>query len=174
MGDAIKYLYQNFILRDVLSFVTPGAIIVIPATYMLYPDIFDRYIPWPFYVPLFGLFFTVGFATQCFGEFVGFVRIHLLAKSSLSQRLSLFGLKWDEKQNTEYKNVWWKDAYSQLNKFYETTRGETGHNERERLQHERIIVLRQMCSNNFLAIFVSSIFVFIPSTLAKLSVAVIV
>ena len=32
IGSAIKYLYSQFILRDVLSFVTPGAIVVWIAT----------------------------------------------------------------------------------------------------------------------------------------------
>ena len=37
MGDAIKYLYSQFILRDVLSFVTPGAIVVLTAFSLFLP-----------------------------------------------------------------------------------------------------------------------------------------
>ena len=76
-GDAIKYLYGKFILRDVFSFITPGAIIVLSGILLFNNNLNELHtidIPWPLYIPIFGIFFLVGFATQCFGELVGVIR----------------------------------------------------------------------------------------------------
>ncbi len=73
MGDAIKYLYSQFILRDVLSFITPGAIVVFVATYLFYFELIDHPIHWLLFIPLFGVCYIVGFALHCFKEFCKFL-----------------------------------------------------------------------------------------------------
>ena len=78
IGNTIKYLYEKFILRDLLSFITPGAIIILIAFLLFLPepslsqrlDTVLKYsgdMHWLLYIPLFGLFYIVGFAVQCFG-----------------------------------------------------------------------------------------------------------
>ena len=80
-GNVIKDLYEKFILRDILSFVTPGAIVVLTAfvLFIQEPTLRDnlekffeysRSMHWLLYIPLFGVFYTVGFAIQCFGEII--------------------------------------------------------------------------------------------------------
>ncbi len=117
IGSAIKYLYQQFILRDLLSFITPGAIVVLTAFVLFLPgscltqrlDTLFNYstsMHWLLYIPLFGLFFIVGFAVQCFGEIIGFIRIHRIAKSCCNQRRRIFKCNWDNESN-----IWWKQAH---------------------------------------------------------------
>ena len=158
-GNVIKDLYEKFILRDILSFVTPGAIIIVTATHLLFPEMFSRHIPWPFYIPLFGLFFMVGFAVQCFGEIIGFIR-HGLVKSCWGQRLKIFKCKnWSDESN-----IWWIDAHERWIDFHKAKckveRAEQGRHEVEWAAqgHERWVVLKQMCSNGFWAIVIAGAF----------------
>ncbi len=167
-GDAIKYLYTQFILRDVLSFITPGAIVVLTATHLFFPRVFSLYIPWPFYVLLFGAFYIVGFAIQCFGEFIGFVRIHLLAIGCFKQRFKIFCCNWDNEST-----IWWRDAHEDMVSFSEITSDK----EWAQLQQERLVVLKQMCANAFLAIAIAGIFLglsFCEWTWVKVCIGIIV
>jgi len=168
-GDAIKYLYEKFILRDVLSFVTPGALIVATALFVFYREIFCLYIPWPFYIPLFGLFFMVGFAVQCLGEILGLIRIDLTAKGCCHQRFKIFGCKWAEDKSI----IWWKEAHIDVVNLAEATQDK----EWAQQQNERLVVLKQMCANGFLAIVIAGVLLAIShcqSMPAKVAVASIV
>ena len=152
-GDAINNLYRQFLLRDVLSFVTPGAIVVLSVLLLYMPPesrlsslfAYSLSFHWLLYIPLFGLFFMVGFAVQCFGEIIGLIRIHLDAKGCYRQRFKIFLCKkWDDKSN-----MWWKKAYEEVFAFYGTI--EKNENERALIQRERLVVLKQMCANGFVA-----------------------
>ena len=160
-GDAIKYLYEKFILRDMLSFVVPGAIVVFTAFILVWPWTileeqfgnlfkFTSSIPWLLYIPLFGLFYMVGFSLQCFGEIIGLIRVHRNAKGSCRQRRKIFHCDWDEESN-----IWWIKAHKEVVSFYKSTQRkdeqEKDQHEWARLQHERLVVLKQMCANGFLA-----------------------
>jgi hypothetical protein len=150
IGSAIKYLYEKFILRDVLSFVTPGAIIVVTAFYLLFPNMSSFHIPWPFYVPLFGLFFVLGFAVQCFGEMFGFLHFYRDIRSSRSDRCKVWGLKWHELPN----RLNMQEKMKELLEFWRATERD----EEARQGRERLVVFKQMCVNNFLAFIISGIF----------------
>jgi hypothetical protein len=159
-GDAVKYLYEKFILRDVLSFITPGAIIVVTATYLLFPEMFSYHIPWPLYIPLFGFFYMVGFATQCLGEMFGLIRFSPYTEKSWRKRWSMFLCSWDKNYETPTKsNIWWWTAYKHWDKFLDAVKEDTGHNERERQVRERLVIFKQMCANSFLAGVISVIFI---------------
>ena len=157
-GDAIKYLYEKFILRDVLSFVTPGAIVVLTAVYLLRPDLLTSTIQWPLYIPLFGLFFLVGFAVQCFGEMIGIVHFWPYHRSCWHQRRHIFGSRWYERSN-----VWWKKAHEEMVAFYEDTECDKERAKKEwaRQNHERLVVLKQMCANGLLASVIAGTFVLV-------------
>ncbi len=172
MGQAIKYLYSQFILRDVLSFITPGAIVVLTAFLLFLPEpclwqrldkLFDysRSVHWLLYVPFFGVFYMVGFAVQCFGELAGLVRIHRIAGSTLTQRLQIFLKRnWGNDQNiwVSDQNIWWIAAHRQRVQFYEYTNENARRDEREwaRQQDERLVVLKQMCANGALAVVIAA------------------
>jgi hypothetical protein len=150
-GDALKYLYEKFILRDVLSFVTPGAIIVLTSLFLFYPNLLSRNIPWPFYIPLFGVLFLIGFATQCFGEFVGLIYFSPPDKFPWPwhQRLKILSTRWTEGKD----EVWWINYYRWRTQFLDAAKG----SEREEQNRERQIVLKQMCANGLLASVIAAV-----------------
>ncbi len=169
MGDAIKYIYNTFLLRDLLSFITPGAIIVFSALLLYMPEGarlnsllgYSLSFHWLLYIPLFGVFYMAGFAIQCLGEIVGFVRVHRLAKSSWCQRFKVFGRNWAGKCDKKSKSneydlpsfIWWVKAHVERVAFYEYTALPL--KERARQRDERLVVLKQMCGNGFIALFIA-------------------
>ena len=78
-ADAIKYFYQQFILRDFLAYVTPGALVIACVLFVKTGN-FDTWlktlgkIPLLAYLVLFGLSFAIGFALQNIGEKIGVVK----------------------------------------------------------------------------------------------------
>ena len=129
IGDGIQYLYSKFIMRDLISFVTPGAIIV-GSSLLLHWELnwlleLFKSIPFIFYIPIFGILYMVGFAVQCLGAEI----LHIIK----------FGNKTEE----EY--------YMFLVKSKEFD------SEKNMSQHERFVVLKQMCGNGALAIFIASV-----------------
>ena len=156
IGDAIKYLYDNFLLRDVLSFVTPGAVVTAAAVFVVAPEVFDRHLPWPLFIPLFGVFFVVGYALQSLGVLFGLLRINRHVDrnargwAGLCLRFRFFRPGWDNE-----RNVWWKRAYFEVQAFNAAT--ERPELAWARQQVERVVVLRQMCGNGSLATLVAGI-----------------
>lgn len=73
--EAIKYFYQQFILRDVVAYVAPGTILMVCLVdvYLggLEPTLnLIKWIPSIAYVPIYGLLFTAGLGIQNFGEMI--------------------------------------------------------------------------------------------------------
>ena len=80
--EAIKYLYQQFILRDVVAYVAPGTFLAACLLRVhfrgLEPAIlFIERIPKIAYVPIYGLLFTMGLGIQNFGELIGLLKDHV-------------------------------------------------------------------------------------------------
>jgi|SoiMetStandDraft_5_1073268.scaffolds.fasta_scaffold136374_1 hypothetical protein len=78
--EAIKYLYQQFILRDVVAYVAPGTLLIgcvlwvvlgTRDTAALIPNI-----PAIAYLPIYGLVFITGLALENLGEMIGVLRFH--------------------------------------------------------------------------------------------------
>jgi hypothetical protein len=152
-GDVINNLYSKFILRDVLSFITPGAIVVISATYLINPNVFENhYIPWPFYIPLFGAFYFVGYAGQCFGELIGFIRFFRSDEGCFRQRLNLFSRRWRERdllKNEREKTIDFQCITEKLEWAS---------------QHlERVVIHKQMAANSVIAVIIAGIFLGVSS-----------
>ncbi len=172
-GDAIKYLYDKFILRDVLSFVTPGAIVVLTAFVLLKePSLYEfvrysRELHWLLYIPLFGIFFLVGFAVQCLGEMFGFVRFSPYYEKSWGKRWSIFLCGYDKNYEApEQSNMWWWQAHKEWDKFFYAIRP-TKYNEGIQQGHERLVVFKQMCANSFVAITIASILIVVETFLPE-------
>lgn len=73
--EAIKYFYQQFILRDVVAYVAPGTILAACLVSVLFDGLepavnFFKGIPAIAYVPIYGLLFTTGLGIQNFGEMI--------------------------------------------------------------------------------------------------------
>ncbi len=163
-GNAIKYLYSQFILRDVLSFITPGALVVLTAFLLLLPcssltqrldTLFDysTSIHWLLYIPLFGIFYLIGYAVQCLQCLFGCVRLHFTDKSCFSQRRSVFKCDWQDK--TDYMKKTREETTDFLNITVKVGWA--------RQYRERSVVLKQMSANGFGAIILASIFLLVDS-----------
>ena len=162
-GNAIKYLYSQFILRDVLSSITPGAVVVLTAFLILLPEPtpkdsleklfeYSRDMHWLLYIPIFGVFYVVGFAIECLGRILGLIRIHPFDKSHWWERLMVFCPKLD-KYNKIFEG-WKKHQEEELD--VEKAIKEEGKDWAQPTR-ERLIVLKQMCSNGFLAISIAGV-----------------
>ena len=186
-GYAIKYLYEKFILRDVLSFVTPGALVVLAASLLFLSGSlpqqletllrYSRETHWLLYILLFGAFYLVGFAVQCLGEITGLIQFTPYAEKSWHKRRSMFCCSWDKNYDKpQESNIWWWKEHEELKKFWEATREETKYNENAQQGRERLVVLKQMCANGFLAIIIAAILLaisYIPLLWVKLVLLII-
>jgi hypothetical protein len=143
MQNFFNNLYDKFILRDLLSFVVPGGILSISVLSIWFQptDIIKTLEPihWIFYFLIIGLLFIIGFFIQCVG-------------------LYAIPITWTHLELKLYK-IWnqelLKKRYIKRQRFFKIS------NESEKRQLERIVVLKQLCSNNFLSILPSSIILFI-------------
>ena len=134
LSKIIDNLYKNFFMRDLLSFFTPGVILV----YTILLSHYDwclihcmmeiQKISFFFYIPLFFIIYVIGFAIQCWGaEITHTLKFH------------------------RYKTHF--DFLASQNKFqkglYEYPYAEA--------ERERFVVLKQMCGNNAWAVFFAAI-----------------
>ena len=161
-GDAIKYLYEKFILRDMLSFVTPGAIVVLTAFLIFLPEPslrtlfqYSRSMYGLLYIPLFGLFYITGFAIECLGRILGFMQIHRLDRSHLWERVRVFRCGWEDKHDKIWNN--WKKAQEEQVKLSHTIKQHES--DWAQLMQERLIVLKQMSVSGAIAIFIAGVFI---------------
>jgi hypothetical protein len=78
--EAIKYLYQQFILRDVVAYVAPGAILAGCVLCVLFgTDKAGRIIlgiPAIVYLPVYGIVFITGLGLENLGEMLRVLRFH--------------------------------------------------------------------------------------------------
>jgi hypothetical protein len=161
MGDTIKYLYNQFIIRDMLSYVTPGAILIWTTIDLFFSDLADRNLAWPYYIVMFGVFYATGFALESLNELVG-TRIRREYRSSLRQRINiLFTSTWeirrtsDGKIDEDYDETvfWWTEGFKRDYKFFDKTK-----KDKEAQQgRERIVVIKVMSGNILVAIICSAI-----------------
>jgi len=136
IGDSIKYFYEKFILRDLLAFVTPGAIVVM-SVLLLHCDIyvikeFFNDLKFVLYIPIYGVLFVVGFAVQC----LGFEIIPWLFKF----------------HNCEDDKEYYSERLIKIRRLNKDDEDKV-----VKQQHERFVILKLMCANNALAIFIGGI-----------------
>ena len=142
ISDGIQYLYSKFIMRDLLSFVTHGAIVV-GSLLLLHWELswildFLKSIPFVLYIPIFGILYMVGFAVQCLGaEIIHVIKFH--------------------RSKTD------KEHFMLLAKLQTIDR------EKAMSTHERFVVLKQMCGNGAFAIFIAGVLLAIKLWISYLS-----
>jgi len=116
LTEAIKYLYQQFILRDVVAYVAPGTIL---AACLLGGRLggleatigFIKGIPAIAYVPIYGLLFTAGLGIENFGEMIKLLRASMRAneKEHLDQlqrfHRAVLSKRVSEQMVDEYREV---------------------------------------------------------------------
>jgi hypothetical protein len=167
LGSAIKYLYNQFILRDVLSSITPGAVVVLTAFLILLPEPtlkdsleklfeYSSNMHWLLYIPLFGVFYIAGFAIECLGRIFGLIEIHRLDKSHFLERLRVFCPSWEDRDDTlKLRENWRKHQEEEAD--VENALKQMGI-EAEQLTRERLIVLKQMCAAGSLTVVIAGVF----------------
>ena len=143
----VSGLYEAFILRDLMSYVLPGAIVLL-SVLLLWRDagqikVFFIDLHWWFLVPLLALTFVVGFALHCFGELVGLIKLSLIGKCpKWGERFAIFCCC-----QSKHNIAWLEEVYEQwieyLHKTDETSWGTT--------HLERLVSMKIMCGNVFLA-----------------------
>jgi hypothetical protein len=138
MKDFLNNLYDKFVLRDLLSFITPGFIFIFAMLLYWHPlsTIIEQTgkIHWIIYIPIFGCFYLVGFALHC----IGLLLIPFLGTDSCNRGYRI-----------------WKD-FSIIKEYKNTIDFQNKANDSAIKQMERIIVFKQMCGNNALSILIAS------------------
>jgi hypothetical protein len=80
IAEAVKYFYEKWLLRDVLSFVTPGALVVsaIALQYFSSDELLTILAGLPLlaYVPIFGALYIIGFGLQNLGYTIRALKWH--------------------------------------------------------------------------------------------------
>ena len=167
LGDAIDNIYEKFLLRDVLSFFTPGAVVVTSVLLIwISPSQLLDYLKnfhWLLYIPIFGFVFMVGFAVQSLGakfppmcfRLPPLIRLHWhlhgrnsCQYNSLKDFYTNHRLPFQRKVD-EIPNDWVQRKVDEIPNDWERKRLEK--------MHERLAVFKQMCGNGAFAISIASI-----------------
>jgi hypothetical protein len=141
---AIRYFYEQWILRDVLGYVTPGAILLVVVMGQLigWESLMKllRGLPALAFLPIFGLLFIAGFAMQNVGERLGLLRWH------------------DRSSDEQHLKTLYQFHYQNITLENDPRSGAGGWTERTR---ERISVKKNMSGTALIALILSSIFTLI-------------
>ncbi len=185
LSDTIKGFYSDFILRDLLSFVTPGAIVILSSVFVLvnldittiqgqiHGVMILANIPIVFWILLFGLFYLTGFGLQCFSN-----RISLMSKGRIDflfpplkynnrfrhqSKISKITKCDGKDQSQSYCEYFCLEEKCRNAKYYYCMRLPflSHSSDIERKTHERFIVLMQSSGNCAVAFFLSLLMSFL-------------
>jgi hypothetical protein len=135
----VSGFYSNFVLRDLLSFVTPGAILlgsilflILPLNYLIR---FFNNLNLILYIFLFGLCYIIGFSLMMMGEFLG------------------------QYLNGRYLTYYKESSESQQKRTLEFYENLTNQNIKDRVSkiRERYVIFMQSCGNCCMALSFSII-----------------
>src|SRR5882672_2781642 len=159
IADAIKYLYQEFILRDVVAYVTPGAILAASVVCVLLGDDkavkFALGIPKAAYLPIYGALFITGLGLENLGEMFGVLRFH-------NRRVR--APKRHEDQNRPSDEEHFR-VLQELHRTAsaQTLTGEDGYGSKLERTRERITVKKYAAGNIAIALLVSMVLVLVTN-----------
>ena len=156
MSEFFNNLYEKFLLRDMLSFITPGAILTASVLLLwLSPSQIlanAAKIHWILHILIFGFLYIVGFAVQCLG-----------AESPRVFRLPpLIRFHRDLTDNRFYNDDNLRDIYERNLSFQDRP-------DLSKRQNERLVILHQMCGNGFLAALIAAVLLTIKHFLSASS-----
>lgn len=183
LSDTIKSFYSDFILRDLLSFVTPGAIVVGALMFILsncwlrswygHPDflLLINLIPIFGWILVFGFFYIVGIGLQYVRECIPSLKFPPLIYRS-KYRDSNLKINPDEKngskpvdENNQFKREFGCDELFRNSKYYAEFRlpfmEKTRSFEEERKTEERYVIIMQASGNSGIAFFIATFFVLV-------------
>jgi hypothetical protein len=158
IAEAIKYLYQQFVLRDVVAYVAPGTILVASVLWVLFGAenavILVRDLPAVAYLPLYGIVFVTGLGLENLGEMLGVLRFHNRRKDFNKRRNAR-----RRREDTDHFRV--------LQEFHRAT-STSGEKEKDdgygvwlERTRERITIKKYASGNIAIAILVSMILLFL-------------
>ncbi len=133
VNDAVKSLYQKFMLRDIFSFITPGAILITSVLYLFGSNVFNllhssKDIHFMLYLPILGVFYVLGIFCMSIGAFI-----------------------FDNSPVPVHNRKHFAEHLIVINDFNKAVKD----NKEAQLQHERFSVVKQICGNNAVALFMS-------------------
>jgi hypothetical protein len=150
IAEAIKYLYQQFVLRDVVAYVTPGTILAACLLRVhlggLEPAVnFIKDIPAIAYVPIYGLLFTMGVGIQNIGEMIMLLKFHGRKTDK----------EWSEKLQEFHRAVLSSQVSDQMSHEYGDVLERT---------RERIDIKKYAAGNIALAMIIGAILIWLAKT----------
>ena len=158
--EAIKYLYQQFILRDVVAYVAPGAILAGCILWVVFgADQAVRIllgIPAIAYLPIYGIVFITGLGLENLGEMLRMLRFHNRGDESHTR------LK-DRKRPDD------REHFRVLQKFHQATSAQgdadkgDGYGAWLERTRERITVKKYASGNIAIAILVSMVLLLVTT-----------
>jgi hypothetical protein len=162
LSDAIKSLYRGFFIRDLLSFLTPGTVVLVSALLLVFKPAqilaFISSIPLLVFLPIFGVCYVVGFSVQSFGAMVGLITF-------FNPKDVPGGVKDNGGMRTREGM---KAHWSRIATF------ESLANDEAKERWERLVVLKQMCGNNTIAAIIAGILLSIRGWLPSVSLGALV
>lgn len=151
ISSIAKDLYDKFLMRDLLSFIVPGVIVIISLllTFVRPFDLlhYAKEIPFLLYIPIFGFCFVIGFFVQCFGAL-------LYKKNPMIKYYSPRWLDTNENVKGDTGNEVTRESKIVCAKRNKKT---LDLKDKYKLHWERIAALKQMCGNNAMALLLSLI-----------------
>lgn len=153
LNSFVSGLYEAFILRDLMSYVLPGAIVLL-SVLLLWRDAvqikgFFLDLDWWLLVPLLGLTFIIGFALHCLGELVGLIKVSLIGDDlKCKERFEIFRCR-----ASEPTKQWLSEAYQMWANYFRATEQTSwgGPN------LERLVAIKLMCGNVFMAVCLATV-----------------
>lgn len=151
-----KDLYDKFIMRDLLSFVAPGAIVLLAVLLLWWPapnvyNFFQNLHWWLLFIVFLPVTFIIGFAVQCFGEIVGCIWFSTFESPNKAKCTNRYRPLWRQWIGKAAEYEWWKKHLEEWKTFRKQQQQKDRDGEVERREAERLVVLTQMCANAFFA-----------------------
>lgn len=155
LNSFVSGLYEAFILRDLMSYVLPGAIVLL-SVLLLWRDAvqikgFFLDLDWWLLVPLLGLTFIIGFALHCLGELVGLIKVSLIGDDlKCKERFEIFRCR-----AAEPTKQWLSEAYQMWATYFHATEETIWGGP----HLERLVATKLMCGNVFMAMCLATVIV---------------
>ena len=160
LSEAIDSVYSKFVMRDLLSFITPGAAVVGAVSLSIFqPSDISTFLEKAsigVYVLLFGICYMFGFAVQSFGAQMGLIKFY--DPKDIPEAAKDNGRM---RTREGMEAVW-----AHLVKFNIVA------NKESKEQRERLVILKQMSGNCAVAMLIATVLFAIKAILVLFSITV--
>jgi hypothetical protein len=151
VGNVISEFYSEFVLRDLLSFVTPGAIVLGSVLYLIWPVGFLLHLFYflnpLLFIPLFGMCYIIGIGLLVLGD---------ADNQNNSSEYRWWIPPWPKNRFPTFHALTAEQQQTIVKRFY---RNLTNQNTKDQFSkiRERYIIFMQTCGNCYTSFFFSGI-----------------